>query len=168
MSFAVAYPDHFAALVDTYNTIESGVKNFLIVCLALTELGYTPLSIRLDSGDLAGLSIAAKALFAETGAKYNRDFSNLKVVASNDINEKSIRELIEKKHQIDFFGIGTNLVTCQAQPALGMVYKVCEFKGIARLKRSEEAEKTTIAGSKSVIRALNADGSPAFDVLCLQ
>jgi len=48
-----------------------------------------------------------------------------------------------------------------------MVYKVCEFKGIARLKRSEEAEKTTIAGSKSVIRALNADGSPAFDVLCL-
>ena len=53
------------------------------------------------------------------------------------------------------FGIGTNLVTCQAQPALGMVYKVCEFKGIPRIKISEEAEKTTIAGSKSIIRAVN-------------
>ena len=64
ISFAVAYPNQFASLVDSYNTMESGVKNFLIVCLALTELGYVPLSIRLDSGDLAGLSIKSKALFA--------------------------------------------------------------------------------------------------------
>ena len=93
VSFAVAYPNQFSALVDSYSTMESGVKNFLIVCLALTELGYTPLSIRLDSGDLAALSIAAKSLFAEVGTKFGRDFSNLKIVASNDINEKSIREL---------------------------------------------------------------------------
>ena len=64
ISFAVAYPNQFASLVDSYNTLESGVKNFLICCLALTELGYTPLSIRLDSGDLADLSIKSKALFA--------------------------------------------------------------------------------------------------------
>ena len=144
------------------------MKNFLIVSLALTELGYTPLSIRLDSGDLAALSIAAKALFALIGTQFGRDFSNLKIVASNDINEKSIRELKDNKHQIDMFGIGTNLVTCQAQPALGMVYKICEFKGTPHLKISEEPAKTTIAGSKSVIRAINADGSPAFDVLCMQ
>lgn len=70
-------------------------------------------------------------------------------------------------HQIDVFGIGTNLVTCQAQPALGMVYKVCEFKGVPRLKLSEEPEKTTVAGAKSVLRAFNKAGAPMFDVLCL-
>ena len=64
VSFAVAYPNQFSSLVDSYNTIESGVKNFLVCCLALTELGYTPLSIRLDSGDLANLSIQSKQLFA--------------------------------------------------------------------------------------------------------
>lgn len=99
-------------MVDSYSTRESGVKNFLLVSLALSDLGYTPLSIRLDSGDLAALSIFAKNLFKETGEKFGRDFSRIAVVASNDINENSIRDLIEKKHQIDIFGIGTNLVTC--------------------------------------------------------
>jgi len=73
------------------------------------------------------------------------------------------------KHEIDIFGIGTNLVTCQAQPALGMVYKVCEFKGIPRMKLSEETEKTSIPGSKKVLRAYNPEGNlPCFDVLCLE
>lgn len=61
-------------------------------------MGYEPLSIRLDSGDLAGLSIFAKELFKEVGQKFDRDFSKVKVVASNDINEKSIRSLISKNH----------------------------------------------------------------------
>ena len=65
------------------------------------------------------------------------------------------------------FGIGTNLVTCQAQPALGMVYKVCEFQGVPRIKISEEPEKTTIGGSKCAFRVINADGKPVFDVLCM-
>ena len=147
--------------------MESGVKNFLLCCLALTELGYTPLSIRLDSGDLANLSIQCKQIFAQIGQKYNRDFSHLKVIASNDINEATIKKLQVENHQIDLFGIGTNLVTCQAQPALGMVYKVCEFKGIPRIKLSEEPEKTTVAGSKSVLRAYSAEGKPVFDLLCM-
>lgn len=66
------------------------------------------------------------------------------------------------------FGIGTNLVTCQAQPALGMVYKVCEFRGQPRIKISEEAEKTTIPGSKKIWRAFDEQNKPVFDVLCLQ
>lgn len=74
-------------------------------------------------------------------------------MASNDINEKTIRDLISNQHEVDVFGIGTNLVTCQAQPALGMVYKVCEFRGLPRIKFSEEKEKTTIPGSKKVFRA---------------
>lgn len=114
MSFGAAYPTTFSSLVDSYDTKASGLKNFMCVSLALAELGYTPLSIRLDSGDLAELSIHAKKLFKETGAKFGHDFTNIQVVASNDINESSIRKLIEKKHEIDVFGIGTNLVTCQA------------------------------------------------------
>lgn len=114
ISFAHAYPTQFTSLVDSYNTRESGVKNFLLVSLALQDLGYTPRSIRLDSGDLAALSIYSKQLFKEVGDKFQRDFSHVTVVASNDINENSIRALIDKKHQIDVFGIGTNLVTCQA------------------------------------------------------
>lgn len=60
------------------------------------------------------------------------------------------------------------MVTCQAQPALGMVYKVCEFRGLPRIKISEEPEKTTIPGSKKVYRAFNVDKEPVCDVLCLE
>ena len=78
------------------------------------------------------------------------------MVASNDINEKTLRELNENEHQIDAFGIGTNLVTCQAQPALGMVYKVVELQGTARMKFSEEIGKITLPGPKSVLRVYDA------------
>lgn len=98
--------------MDSYNTKESGIKNFLLVALALSDLGYTPLSIRLDSGDLADLSKYAKKMFKETGDMFGKDFSNIKVVASNDLNENAIRDLIAKDHKIDIFGIGTHLVTC--------------------------------------------------------
>ena len=160
ISFAHAYPNAFASLVDSYNTIESGVKNCILVSLVLHDLGYKAVGIRLDSGDLALLSQQAKALFAEISERYGKDLTHMKVVASNDINEKVIRELNAANHEIDVFGIGTNLVTCQAQPALGMVYKVCEFKGGPRIKISEEPGKTTIAGAKSVLRAKNNQGEP--------
>ena len=111
-SYANAYPTNYVCLVDTYNTIESGVKNFLIFAVVLKRIGYEPRGIRLDSGDLAGLSIASKKLFRETGEKFGFDFSNLIVIASNDINENAIIGLNEADHQIDVFGIGTNLVTC--------------------------------------------------------
>lgn len=80
------------------------------------------------------------------------DFSKFIVVASNDINEQVINELNEKNHQIDVFGIGTNLVTCQAQPALGMVYKLVEMNGVPKIKLSEEKEKILIPGRKKVFR----------------
>lgn len=152
VSYGISYPDGFLVLVDSYSTINSGVKNFLLVALALDDLGHKPKGVRLDSGDLAQLAADAKILFKEAADKFGRDFSYLKVVASNDINEESIKELNEKKHQIDTFGIGTNLVTCQAQPALGMVYKLVNLDNIPRIKLSEEVEKTTIPGAKSIIR----------------
>ena len=92
--------------------MNSGVKNFLIVSLVLKDLGYNATGIRLDSGDLAQLSKDCKALFKQIGEKYGHDFSNLQVVASNDINEDSLQDLDKNNHQVDIFGIGTNLVTC--------------------------------------------------------
>lgn len=167
VSFATVYPSQFSALVDSYSTRDSGIKNFVVVALALADLGYKALSIRLDSGNLAELSIYAKKTFNEVGDRYNLPHLKfIKVVASNDINEKVIGKLNHENHQIDVFGIGTNLVTCQAQPALGMVYKICFLNGVARIKISEEAEKTTIPAKKVVIRAYNNHG-PIFDVLCL-
>ena len=102
----------------------------------------------------------------ETGEKYGHDFSHMKVVASNDINERTLQELVEAEHQIDVFGIGTNLVTCQLQPALGMVYKVVEFEGTPRMKFSEEIGKITLPGPKSVLRVFGENDTPLFDLLC--
>lgn len=112
ISFAFAYPKSFSALVDSYSTMNSGIKNYLIVALVLKDLGYDASGVRLDSGDLSQLSKDCKKLIKEVAEKYGHDFSKMTVVASNDINEKTLRELNESNHEIDVFGIGTNLVTC--------------------------------------------------------
>lgn len=141
------------SLVDSYDTKLSGVKNFICVALVLADHGYSGFSIRLDSGDLADLSKFASTLFDEISEQFQKEaFKHVTIVASNDINEESINLLEQNQHQIDVFGIGTNLVTCQAQPALGMVYKICELKGIPRIKLSEEPGKSTLPGSKQVLR----------------
>lgn len=114
VSYACSFPKNFIALVDSYSTLNSGVKNFLCVYLVLYELGYKigSYGIRLDSGDLIQLSIDSRKLFNQTGQKYGYDFSHIKIFASNDINEERIKECNAKGHEIDAFGIGTNLVTC--------------------------------------------------------
>ena len=167
ISFATSYPDRFLALIDTFNTINSGCKNFLLVSIALSELGHKPVGVRLDSGDLAQLSKDCKVLFKEIGNKYGFDYSDLVVVASNDINENTIIELNNNNHEIDIFGIGTNLVTCQAQPALGMVYKLVEVEGKPRIKLSEEKEKVLIPGRKKIFRIYEGE-NPSFDILLLE
>lgn len=91
VAFAHSYPSSFSALVDSYSTLDSGVKNFAIVALVVKDLGYDAKGIRLDSGDLAHLSRECKKTIRAAGAKYGHDFSHIAVVASNDINEKSLR-----------------------------------------------------------------------------
>ena len=124
IAYALAFPRGFLALVDTYDTLESGVPNFLMVSLVLHRMGYKPLGIRLDSGDLAWLSKKARLQFKAFADRFKVPFESCTIVASNSINETVLNALAEQGHEIDSFGIGTNLVTCQAQPALGMVYKV--------------------------------------------
>jgi nicotinate phosphoribosyltransferase len=166
VAFAQAFPDNFLALVDTYDTLASGVPNFVAVALALREAGHTPRGIRLDSGDLAYLSRESRRLFQYADSLCGSDLATTCcIVASNDINEDVLYSLNEQGHDIDVFGIGTNLVTCQKQPALGMVYKLVEVRGTPRIKLSQEMSKVTIPGRKEAYRLLGNDGVPLLDYI---
>lgn len=165
VSYAQAFPDKFNALVDTYDTLKSGVINFLAVAAALGTLGKPALGVRLDSGDLAFLSLECRKLFAKAGELFKMDFGYLQIMASNDINEGVLASLAEQGHSIDVFGIGTNLVTCQSQPALGMVFKLVEIKGKPVIKLSNESNKVTIPGKKQVYRLMGVEGHALCDLM---
>jgi len=166
VQYALTFPDNFLALVDTYDTLKSGVPNFLSVSMALFEMGYKPKGIRLDSGDLAYLSKEARKQFVACAKMYSiPEIERFTIVASNDINEGVLISLKDQKHEIDAFGIGTNLVTCQKQPALGMVFKLVEIDGTPRIKLSQEIEKVTIPGKKEVYRLIGKDGTALLDLI---
>ncbi|XP_052868367.1 nicotinate phosphoribosyltransferase isoform X2 [Anopheles cruzii] len=166
VSFAIAFPDGFMALVDTYDVKRSGLLNFCAVALALNDQGYRAIGIRIDSGDLAYLSCLARETFERIAERFKLPwFSKLTIVASNDINEETILSLNEQGHKIDCFGIGTHLVTCQRQPALGCVYKMVEINAQPRIKLSQDVGKVTMPGSKNVFRLYGADGHALIDLL---
>ncbi|EED92540.1 hypothetical protein THAPSDRAFT_268929 [Thalassiosira pseudonana CCMP1335] len=166
IGYAVSFPNSFLCLIDTYDTLQSGLRNFVLVSLALNDLGYTPRGIRLDSGDLSYLSLECEYMFHEMGDRYQRPFFyDLEIVASNDINESVLHSLNKQGHAITMFGIGTNLVTCQGQPALGCVYKLVEIDGEPRIKLSDDIEKVLIPGRKVAYRLFGEAGWPLLDLL---
>eukprot|EP00029_Vermamoeba_vermiformis_P008870 TRINITY_DN4267_c0_g1_i1.p1 TRINITY_DN4267_c0_g1~~TRINITY_DN4267_c0_g1_i1.p1 ORF type:complete len:534 (+),score=130.04 TRINITY_DN4267_c0_g1_i1:104-1705(+) len=166
IAYALAFPHSYLALVDTYNTLKSGVTNFCFVALALMELGYSPVGIRLDSGDLAYLSRETRKIFVAVAQEYNKpEFAKIKICASSDISETTIYSLNQQKHEIDIFGIGTHLVTCQAQPALGCVYKLVSINNLPRLKLSEGISKVTIPARKEAYRLFGQNGKAILDML---
>ncbi|XP_070495677.1 nicotinate phosphoribosyltransferase isoform X2 [Chironomus tepperi] len=166
VSFAIAFPNGFMALVDTYDVKRSGLLNFCSVALALNDQGYRPVGIRIDSGDLAYLSCLARQCFVKIAEHYDLPwFAELTIVASNDINEETILSLNEQGHKIDCFGIGTHLVTCQKQPALGCVYKLVEINNQPRIKLSQDVDKVTMPGKKTAFRLYGTEGWAVIDIL---
>jgi len=108
----------------------------------------------------------ARKFIDEQGRKFHVDLSKTGIFASSDLNEPTLLELKAKGHCITSFGIGTNLVTCQAQPALGMVYKLVELNNELKIKFSEEVDKIPIPGKKDVYRLYaHMDGYPSIDIL---
>ena len=153
-AYAAALPGNCTFLVDTYDTIE-GVANAVAAGRDLRATGHALGGIRLDSGDLAHLSIQARAMLDEAG------FPDAKIVASNDLDETLIGNIIDQGARIDVWGVGTKLVTCYDQPALGGVYKLGASKGVDgawrdAIKLSEQPIKISNPGvlaSSGCVRA---------------
>jgi nicotinate phosphoribosyltransferase len=165
MAYAQAFPREFLALVDTYDTLKSGVPNFVCVALGLLKIGYRPIGVRLDSGDLSYLSRGTRKVFNEIDARTGSDLSKCLILASNEINRSVLHSLNQQGHDIDTFGIGTHLVTCDDQPAMGCIYKLVEVKGIPRIKLSQELSKMTIPGKKEAYRLFSEDGYSLLDLM---
>jgi nicotinate phosphoribosyltransferase len=151
-SYADVYPDNCILLVDTYNTLYSGLPNAMIVARELQEKGHRLIGIRLDSGDALSLSKEARKTLDNSGFEY------VKIVLSNQLDEHEIEYLTEKKAPIDVFGVGTSLATGKPDGALDGVYKLSMSNEIPKLKLSENPEKISWPGYKKVVRFENEEG----------
>ena len=165
-AYAEVFPANCLLLVDTYDTLGSGVPNAITVFRELRAKGYEPVGIRLDSGDLAFLSRQARKMLDEAG------FPNAKIAASSDLDEEVIWDLKAQGAAIDVWGVGTRLITSKDNPALGGVYKLCahEENGefIPRIKISENPAKVTNPGIKQVFRFYdNESGKALADLIAL-
>ncbi|XP_030628343.1 nicotinate phosphoribosyltransferase [Chanos chanos] len=168
LSYAVAYPNNFLPVIDSYNVSCSGLLCFCAVALALCELGYQPVGVRLDSGDLCRQSVEVRHVFQKCSNHFSvPGFQSLIIVGSNSMSEQSLAELSKKDNEIDVVGVGTHLVTCTRQPSLGCVYKLVEVRGRPRMKLSEDPDKSTLPGRKAVYRLLDSDGHPFLDLISL-
>lgn len=150
--FAKIRPKQCVLLVDTYNTLKSGLPNAIIVAKEMEGRGERLMGVRLDSGDLAYLAKKARVMLDDADLKY------VKIVASNQLDEFVINSLKEQKAPIDIFGVGTNLVTGKPDASLGGVYKLSELNGEPRIKLSENIIKTTLPFKKQVYRMLDESG----------
>lgn len=150
--FAEKRPDHCALLVDTYDTIRSGVPNAITVAKEMEKRSQRLQGIRLDSGDLAYLSKQSRKMLDDAGLNY------VKITASNQLDEYVIKSLLDQQAPIDVFGVGTSLVTGPPDAALDGVYKLAYANGKPRIKLSENLQKITLPHKKQVYRILNGRG----------
>lgn len=164
-AYASANPDKCMLLVDTYDTLKSGVVNAITVFKELREKGHKPFGIRLDSGDLAYLSKKAREMLDAEG------FTDVKICASGDLDEFSISSLYAQGAKIDIWGVGTRLITSENMPSLGGVYKLTAVykkgKYIPKIKISDNIAKITTPGFKSIYRIYNKEGMAQADLITL-
>ncbi|MCL2751318.1 MAG: nicotinate phosphoribosyltransferase [Firmicutes bacterium] len=165
-AYARQYPGSCVLLVDTYDTLGSGVPNAIRVFDELQAAGHQPLAIRLDSGDLAYLSKKAREMLDGAG------HGGVKIMASGDIDENVILHLKAQGARIDIYGIGTRLITSMDMPALGGVYKLAAIveNGAERpcVKVSDSPEKLTDPGEKRLYRIVGRDGFAIADLIALK
>ena len=168
--YARLYPDSCTLLVDTYDTLKSGVPNAIRVFQEMRDAGIKPKSygIRLDSGDLAYLSKKARKMLDAAG------FTDAVIAASNDLDELLINDLKIQGTAITSWGVGTNLITSKDCPSFGGVYKLAAIldkntgKFIPKIKLSENAEKITNPGNKTIRRIYDKEnGKIIADLICL-
>ena len=167
IAYADTYPDNCLLLVDTYDTLGSGVPNAIKTFDYLKAKGYKPLGIRLDSGDLAYLSKQARKMLDDAG------HSDCKIFASSDIDEYVLESLKQQGACIDIYGVGTRLITSNNTPSLGGVYKLANVShdGVdsPKMKISDNPIKMTNPGIKTVYRLFGRDtGKAIADVICLK
>lgn len=166
-AYAETYPSNCVLLVDTYNTIKSGVPNAIKVFNeVLVPKGYRPKGIRIDSGDIAYLSKKARVMLDEAG------FEDCSICASNSLDEYIIRDLLEEGAKIDNFGIGEKLITASSEPVFGGVYKLAavEKNGefVPKIKISDNVSKITTPCQKELWRLYDKESGKAIaDVLTL-
>ncbi|MDD4422906.1 MAG: nicotinate phosphoribosyltransferase, partial [Eubacteriales bacterium] len=165
--YARIFPHVCLLLVDTYDTLKSGIPNAITVFNELRAKGIEPVGIRLDSGDLAYLSKKAREMLDEAG------FPNTKIFASGDLDETTIQSLILQGSRIDMYGVGTYLITSHNNPSLGGVYKLCAIEENGKLqpkmKVSDNPFKITNPGEKRVYRLFeNKTNKAIADVICLE
>ncbi len=150
--FAEFRPQNCVLLVDTYNTLKSGLPNAIRVAKEMEQKGRQLFGVRLDSGDLAYLAKKARRMLDENNLHY------VKIVVSNQLDEFVIKSLNEQQAPIDIFGVGTNLVTGKPDAALDGVYKLSEFNSEARIKLSENIIKVSLPSKKQVYRMIDENG----------
>jgi len=166
-AYAELYPDDCTFLIDTYNTIESGLPNAIKVFNeVLKPKGYRPKAVRLDSGDLAYLSKKVRKILDEAG------YEDCKICATNSLDEHLIKSLIEQDAKIDLFGVGENLITAKSEPVFGGVYKLVALekdkKIVPKIKVSENTAKVTNPSVKKVYRFYDNETKKAIaDVITL-
>ncbi|RKX78073.1 MAG: nicotinate phosphoribosyltransferase [Spirochaetes bacterium] len=165
--FAEIFPQNTVLLVDTYDTLGSGLPNAIKVGLEMKERGEKLTAIRLDSGDLAYLSIRAREMLDEAG------LTDTKIIASNELDEYVIHELNMQGARIDLYGVGTKLVTANDDPSLSGVYKMCCIRAPGkewemRIKISERMDKSNLPGIKQIYRLNNHGREMIGDIIELE
>jgi nicotinate phosphoribosyltransferase len=151
-TYANYFPENTILLVDTYDTLASGVPNAIKVAKEMEKEGHRLKGIRLDSGDLAYFSRKARNQLDRESLQY------VKIAASNQLDEQLIDSLLKQNAPIDLFGVGSRLVTGHTTSSLGGVYKLSFFGGEPTLKISENVEKVTLPGIKQTTRFLDENG----------
>ena len=162
-AYADVFPDATVLLVDTYDTLRSGLPNAITVARRLRVKGHTLRGIRLDSGDLAYLSREARRMLDEAG------FPEVRILASNEIDEYVIDSIRDEGGRVDIYGVGTKLATAAGVGggALGGVYKLTAIDGQPKMKITSDIAKATLPGSKKINRVVGLDGGFIQDVICL-